>query len=177
VKRSTTSGSGYVSIANVTATSYGDTGLVNGTIYYYVVSAVNAGGESATSGEASALPLSGIQAWRLDNFGTIANFGNSADSADPDGDGMSNAQEFAAGTDPNNSSSVLKPTQASSGNDMVISFPTVAGRIYRVERSDTLQSGSWSTVQDNIAGTGVSLAVTDTNGAVQPKRFYRVVVH
>ncbi|GAA3403214.1 fibronectin type III domain-containing protein [Paenibacillus hodogayensis] len=36
--------------------SYSATGLTNGTIYYFVVKAINAGGESATSNEASATP-------------------------------------------------------------------------------------------------------------------------
>lgn len=56
VKRSTTSGGPYTTITNVTTTSYTDTGLVNGTTYYYVVSALNAGGESANSTQASATP-------------------------------------------------------------------------------------------------------------------------
>jgi fibronectin type 3 domain-containing protein/DNA-binding beta-propeller fold protein YncE len=52
IERSLTSGGPYTTIANnVTATSYTDTGLVNGTKYYYVVSAVNAGGTSANSSE------------------------------------------------------------------------------------------------------------------------------
>jgi fibronectin type 3 domain-containing protein len=54
VLRSTTSGSGYSVIAsNVTATSYTDLGLAAG-IYYYVVQAVNSGGTSPNSTEASA---------------------------------------------------------------------------------------------------------------------------
>ncbi|HUZ06926.1 MAG TPA: LamG-like jellyroll fold domain-containing protein, partial [Candidatus Paceibacterota bacterium] len=61
VKRSTTSGSGYTNIASgVTATSYLDTGLVNGTTYYYVVSAVNAGGESTNFTQVSARPTSSV---------------------------------------------------------------------------------------------------------------------
>jgi cellulose 1,4-beta-cellobiosidase len=40
----------------ITATSFTDTGLSNGTTYYYKVSAVNAGGQSATSSEVSATP-------------------------------------------------------------------------------------------------------------------------
>ncbi|MDQ3259012.1 MAG: fibronectin type III domain-containing protein, partial [Acidobacteriota bacterium] len=55
VKRATTAGGPYASIVTgVTTTGYTNTGLVNGTTYYYVVSAVNANGESANSSEASA---------------------------------------------------------------------------------------------------------------------------
>ena len=57
VMRSTTPGSGYVLVTGtVTGTTYTDTGLTNGTTYYYVVSASNAGGTSANSNEASATP-------------------------------------------------------------------------------------------------------------------------
>ena len=69
VKRSTTSGSGYVTIASgVTATSYLDTGLVNGTTYYYVVAATNVYGVSSNSVEASATPP-GLRAATLADAG------------------------------------------------------------------------------------------------------------
>jgi fibronectin type 3 domain-containing protein len=56
VKRSTTNGSGYVTVSSPTSTSYTDTGVTNGTTYYYVVSAVNGTGESANSSQVSATP-------------------------------------------------------------------------------------------------------------------------
>jgi len=61
VKRATVSGGPYVTVACPTTTSYADTGLTNGTTYYYVVSAAytggpDAGGESIDSSEASATP-------------------------------------------------------------------------------------------------------------------------
>jgi endoglucanase len=56
VKRAASSGGPYTTIASCAALSYVDTGLVNGTTCYYVVSAVNGNGEGANSGEVSVTP-------------------------------------------------------------------------------------------------------------------------
>ncbi|MEO7099561.1 MAG: alpha-L-fucosidase [Luteolibacter sp.] len=118
-----------------------------------------------------------VMTWRIANFGTSDNSGNAADSADPDGDGWTNQQEFVSGTDPQNRASLLKLDQMQAvGNDMRLSFPTVVGKTYRLERSDTLTDASWTTVQADIAGTGVTIQVADPNGAGLAKRFYRIVV-
>jgi len=59
VKRSTTSGGPYVLLAPaVKGKTYVDTNVVNGTTYYYVVSAKNTVGESGDSNEVSATPKS-----------------------------------------------------------------------------------------------------------------------
>jgi fibronectin type 3 domain-containing protein len=49
VKRATVTGGPYTTVASPTTTSDTDTGLTNGTTYYYVVSAVNSAGQSANS--------------------------------------------------------------------------------------------------------------------------------
>lgn len=57
VKRSLSSGGPYTTIAsNVTDVSYIDNAVVNGTTYYYVITALNDNSESSNSNEASATP-------------------------------------------------------------------------------------------------------------------------
>jgi len=56
IKRSTSSGS-ETTIASTTGTSYTDVTLLDGTTYYYVISALNTGGEGPNSAEVSATPL------------------------------------------------------------------------------------------------------------------------
>jgi len=57
LKRSTTSGGPYTTISSPTTTTFTDTGLSNGTPYFYVVSALNSAGESGNSSEVSATPV------------------------------------------------------------------------------------------------------------------------
>jgi fibronectin type 3 domain-containing protein len=61
VKRSTASGGPYTQVSAPSGTSFTDTGLTNGTTYFYVVSAVNSSGESANSSQASATPAAPAQ--------------------------------------------------------------------------------------------------------------------
>ena len=58
IKRSLAGGSGYINIATNVNLSFTNTGLSNGTLYYYVLSAVNAVGESGNSPPISARPTS-----------------------------------------------------------------------------------------------------------------------
>lgn len=55
-----------------------------------------------------------------------------------------------------------------------ISFPTVLGMKYRVERSDSLTPAAWTTITNNIAGSGGVIQVSDPNAANLSMRFYRV---
>jgi hypothetical protein len=178
IQQSGSIGGTYTNLATgITATTYVNSGLGDGTSWFYTVAANGLPGVGVSSNPISATTYTAVENWRLTNFGTIADSGNAADNADPDGDGLTNAQEYISGTDPNNGLSALKVGQLlTSGNDVVIRFPTVVGRTYRVERSYTLAAGSWVTVQDAIVGTGGDIQVTDVDGALHDRWFYRLAV-
>jgi fibronectin type 3 domain-containing protein len=58
IKRSTSPGGPYTLVEkDIVDLEYIDTGVINGTEYYYVVSAVNKGGESSNSQEVSSIPI------------------------------------------------------------------------------------------------------------------------
>jgi hypothetical protein len=80
VKRATTSGGPYTTIATVTNPSYVDTAVTNDTTYYYVVSATNSVGEGANSPEDSAKPT--IPLINITSGGTANDSINNPDGAE-----------------------------------------------------------------------------------------------
>ncbi len=112
--------------------------------------------------------------WETDHFTTLG----VNPAADPDGDGMSNLQEFLAGTAPTNPASRLAITQAEllPTSDFTLAFPSVTGITYRLEISDSLAPNSWTTLGPDLTGTGGILQTTDATAPKPVKRFYRVRV-
>jgi len=93
--------------------------------------------------------------WRAEYFGGDGSTTNSqsAASADPDNDGMTNEQEFRSGTSPiaPGSALSLSGTLEASGL-LTLRFPTVSGYRYRLEKTDTLTPVLWAPILYNIAG-------------------------
>lgn len=98
--------------------------------------------------------------------------------ADSDGDGVSNPLEYLAGTNPVDPTSFhAVRSLEKNGAGYVISFPSVYGKLYKVEKTDSLgASASWSLLEDNIPGTGSVTSATDSEAGLQTARFYRVIV-
>lgn len=98
-------------------------------------------------------------------------------SIDSDGDGFSNLDEFKTGTDPINSGDSLRITQTEeSESGIVVHFMSAPGKTYRLERNDDYPNGDWSIIQDNIAGTGGIIQVTDTTTIGFIGAVYRMVL-
>ena len=60
------------------------------------------------------------------------------------------------------------------GPDVKISFTTTNGVSYAVEDNSNLVTGSWSTLTNNVPGTGGIVTITDPGAAALSQRFYRV---
>lgn len=78
LKFSTTNGGAYLLLTNLAATSYTNSGLLGGVTYYYVVSALNLGGESPDSAQASATPEALPPPWLTGDIGSVGLAGNAS---------------------------------------------------------------------------------------------------
>jgi hypothetical protein len=114
-------------------------------------------------------------AWQMTHFGLPPN-ASAAPTADPDGDGSTNLREWKALTNPLNGASVFLPTCTITGPDLIISFPTVVGRTYTLERSDTVAPDSWtsSELPAPLAGNGAVRSFI-VPAAAPFRRFFRVL--
>ncbi len=140
------------------------------------------GGDGTDIGAVEFYPLGGADSdgdGMSDDFETF--YGVSDPNADPDGDGLTNLQEFQAGTNPLDPLSTLRIiTVARSGSDFTVTFYlAVAGKTYRLERKDALTDAFWSSISGVADLTAVSTGsaqLTDTGGAAVTKHFYHVRV-
>jgi hypothetical protein len=110
------------------------------------------------------------QEWIESYWGVVLQNDPVGPQDDPDGDGVSNAEEFLAQTDPRNAEVRLKIARGATG--LVVSWPSIAGRTYQLLESSSATAGLWTMIGGPSIGTGTAVDV-----AVTPKgisSFYRV---
>ncbi len=101
--------------------------------------------------------------------------GNASDrNADPDNDGLSNWQEYTAGTNPTNATSVLRATLSSAANQGTVMFNAVSNNTYTVQFKESLSAPAWLKLADVLARTNNRVEVI-LDPSWTTNRFYRVV--
>ena len=104
-------------------------------------------------------------------------FGDFVDpNADPDGDGMSNLQEFLAGTDPTdkNSAFVFMSSRPLPNNRFEVTWQSAEGRSYTLLRYPSVLSTNYSVIRSNLVGTPPLNTFVDTNTVPPGPYFYRL---
>jgi hypothetical protein len=91
---------------------------------------------------------------------------------DDDADGMTNAEEYFAGTDYLNDGSYLRSAIQTSGTELT--FQAISNRTYMVQYNDSLNPLSWSNLVIE-PGRNTNRVVTANDGSPRPNRYYRLV--
>jgi hypothetical protein len=113
------------------------------------------------------------EAWQLQYFGrTGVDPGD-----DPDHDGMTNLQEFKAGTHPQDDQSLFEfiRVQVEPTGGVRVAWPSAVGKSYTVLRSSSLTSG-FSNLQVNIPATTPENNFIDATATGAGPYFYRLQV-
>jgi hypothetical protein len=95
---------------------------------------------------------------------------------DPDGDGLTNWEEYLAGTHPNDGASALRFHQiTANGGSVTMLFLATSNRTYSVLHRQSLETGTWLKLNDIPAhSTNRMVNVTNVTGGAAT-RFYRLV--
>jgi hypothetical protein len=118
--------------------------------------------------------------WATQYFGCTNNNPAALPDADPDGDGVSNWNEFLAGTDPTTNASAFRIlTAVPSGTGMMITWTCGGGRTNILQSASAL-NGSWSGIFTNVFPSGgdgtTNYLDTGTLGGASATKYYRVLL-
>jgi hypothetical protein len=99
-------------------------------------------------------------------------------ATDTDQDGLSNLQEYLAGTNPRDPASTLRfESFAAQGGGLALTFNAIAGRVYTVQYRDSLTGGAWLNWRDiTPQPTNGPVEVIDSPLTNMSERYYRLFI-
>lgn len=112
-----------------------------------------------------------------DTVDNLTHFLNGTDPVNPDsdGDGLFNAHEQQAGTDPLDPKSCFQlETICRQAGGVVLQWQSVAGKTYVVERAENLNGSAFSNILSAVPATPVLNVVTDFTAGAASSGFYRI---
>jgi Tol biopolymer transport system component len=113
--------------------------------------------------------------WEIVYFSTLDRDG----TGDFDNDGVTDKDEFLAGTSPANNTSVFRALTVTpaAGGPTTILWPSAVGCRYMVQFKNSVSDPTWTNFNAIIPGTGGTASYVDTETTFSPnQRFYRVVL-
>ena len=111
--------------------------------------------------------------WERSCFGDLSRDG----SADCDGDGFTDRQEYVTGTDPMDRRSTFGCEAVRLADGQIqVSWPAAPARAYRVQFKDQLSSPAWNDLVALVTIVGSHATVLDATAPSAPQRFYRVTL-
>ena len=116
--------------------------------------------------------------WAAEHFTAeeLADPALSGRGADPDGDGLTNEQEFLAGTDPNDADSVLQITGVRRvEGGLALQWKSVPGRFYKIAVSDSL-FGPFLPLEESILATAETEGATVEGDFSGRQMFFQVIL-
>ncbi len=103
------------------------------------------------------------------------NGGSASDrNLDPDNDGMTNWEEYQAGTNPTDGNSLLRIEGINGTDYRTLSFDAVASRSYTIEFAEGFEDTSWQRLSDVVARTN-SRVESVVDPSFNTNRYYRIV--
>jgi hypothetical protein len=107
--------------------------------------------------------------WENTNFGNL----NQTGSGDFDGDGQSNASEFAAGTLPASGTSFLGITSSTQAGAVIsLTFNSVSGKNYVAQSSPDLTT--WTNIGSAVTASGASTTINGLPAGGPGKYYFRI---
>jgi len=183
----------YQGASGVTTTTVGTnsasftTPALMATTSYWVKITNAANPTGANSAAATVNVVETFSDWQTAQFTQqqLQNASFSGPTADPDGDGITNQNEYILGLSPTTSNPSPGPTVSKSGNQITLGFTAKAAagagyagttRHYSLESRDQFGTGTWTAVPgyEDIVATGQPISYSTTISA--QKRFYHLRV-
>ena len=127
----------------------------------------------------------GLPDWFEQKYGLDPNNGNGVNgpNGDPDGDGLTNLQEYLFGTNPIAPNGALLRESRDVQGRSVLTFNSLQDRLYRVLFTNDLQQPFQAATGAEITGTGGVMTFTDDGSLTgglppgpAPRRFYKLQV-
>ena len=158
-----------------------DAGAQSGGTYVYRLVELDANGTEIVYGPYT-LTVDGAgrtyEDWAAGKFtaAELADPAISGPDADPDGDGLTNAQEFLAGTDPKDANSLLQVNSIRTvSGGLEIGWDSVAGRSYRIAVTDSLTE-PFLPLEDVILATDENGRIVLPLDFAERQLYFRVIL-